>query len=1283
MKPIRNYILLLLSLLFALPSVGLAQNGVGEFTDIAADEFLIKGKVLPLYSRQFDISGWKGGVVPKLEFPVYEELTRSEEKKIKAEGIELPDSIIPTISISQARLRTLADVNLCPFVKRNGKYFRLVSFKLTLDYKNGIVPDENRNISLSLSSKSLLAATNSVRWKAHSVLSSGKWVKIRVKEEGVYQINASQLASMGFTDITRLKLYGYGGRVQSMDWKFDGTEGSVPDDLNEVPLYRRDGSVIFWADGTVAWKWNERTSKWTHENQPYSEYSYYFLTEGDNPATFEVEKAPSSDVAATEVATVKGHAVIDNDAAYFFAGGRELYDPIDLSTGRTNTFRLSTPGVVAGSQATVDIGFATFNSTSGNVADFSLNDAELGSIRFSASSGVSNGVEKRATFTADSLKSDNVFEVSANQGITSRLNYVRVNYDRKLSAADAPWPFVTGKEGLLNIKISDASENTMLWKLGTSDSNMTREVDSEISGSVLTATTTNDDASSRYVIVDSKSEYPSVEVVGTVENQDLHSVSQQDMVIIIPESGKLEEEANRLAEAHRKNGGLRVLVVNAGKLYNEFSSGTPDVAAYRRFMKMLYDRAETEADIPSSLLLFGDCAWDNRMITDRWKGYDREDFLLCYEVNNSDSYITGSYPLEELYCYVTDDVFSWLDDGEGSNFPSNKSDIAVGRFPCYKAETAKIFVDKTIAYMENKEVGSWKNRIYILGDDKDNNLHMRSADYISDNIVESTGGKFQLRKVYWDAYARTYTTTQGTYPQVTSMMREFMTKGALMFNYSGHGSPSQISYYKILTESDFSQSSNGRLPLWVMASCEICPFDMQENDIGRTALENKTGGAIAMMCASRSVYANDNERLNNLFCQHVLSIGSDGKPLTMGEALRLTKAGLSTNQTDLSVNTQKYVLLGDPALSLSFPCSSVVIDSINGKALTESSNVQLKAGSQARFSGYVTSADGGVDTGFNGFATGTVMDKEETITCKKNESTTSQAYVFKDRTKTVFEGSDSVRGGRFTINMYVPRDISYSNSSALLLVYAANNDHTVEAHGKTEKFYMNGTDESAELDTLAPDAFVYLDTPDFMSGGIVSESPVFIAEVKDNYGITASGISIGHNMELLIDDNTSDVVNLNSYFNYDFGSYSSGLVTYPMSGLSKGKHNLSFTVWDVNNNSTVKSLDFYVGEKSENSLDINATTTPATTTTNFVVTIPSASELQDAVITIRVYSVNGGEVWNSGQLHTSRSCNVIPWNLSSSAGNPLQSGIYLYLVELESSQGSQKSEAKKMVVIRQ
>ncbi|MBQ3360788.1 MAG: hypothetical protein IJG46_01465, partial [Prevotella sp.] len=96
----------------------------------------------------------------------------------------------------------------------------------------------------------------------------------------------------------------------------------------------------------------------------------------------------------------------------------------------------------------------------------------------------------------------------------------------------------------------------------------------------------------------------------------------------------------------------------------------PDATAYRRYMKMLYDRAETVSDMPKYLLLLGDGAWDNRMRCSEWKGYDPDDFLLCFESENSFSHVN---------CYVSDDFFCLLDDEEQIQEERNGRTVYLGK----------------------------------------------------------------------------------------------------------------------------------------------------------------------------------------------------------------------------------------------------------------------------------------------------------------------------------------------------------------------------------------------------------------------------------------------------------------------------------------------------------------------------------------------------------------------------------------------------------------------------
>ena len=69
---------------------------------------------------------------------------------------------------------------------------------------------------------------------------------------------------------------------------------------------------------------------------------------------------------------------------------------------------------------------------------------------------------------------------------------------------------------------------------------------------------------------------PAPQYVHNITSQNLHAHGAADMVIVIPTSQKLRQEAERLKAFHEKHDGMRVRIVPADELYNEFASGTPD-----------------------------------------------------------------------------------------------------------------------------------------------------------------------------------------------------------------------------------------------------------------------------------------------------------------------------------------------------------------------------------------------------------------------------------------------------------------------------------------------------------------------------------------------------------------------------------------------------------------------------------------------------------------------------------------------------------------------------------
>ena len=735
-----------------------------------------------------------------------------------------------------------------------------------------------------------------------------------------------------------------------------------------------------------------------------------------------------------------------------------------------------------------------------------------------------------------------------------------------------------------------------------------------------------------------------------ITNQDHHADAATDMVIIIPTSQHLLAQAERLKAHHEQHDGLRVTIVPADELYNEFSSGTPDATAYRRYLKMLYDRATTPNDKPRYLLLFGDGAWDNRMLTSEWSGYNPDDYLLCYESENSFS---------QVNCYVSDDFFCLLDDEEviqttngNSTTYAGKPDVAVGRLPARTPDEAKTLVDKIISYAQNEYAGPWQNEICMMGDDGNDNSHMKTADKVA-TMIESTYPNYNVDKIYWDAYQRTSSSTGYSYPDVTRLIKQQLQNGALMMNYCGHGAAYAMSHELVMKLTDFESQQSNYLPLWMTASCDIMPFDGQEENIGETVMLNSKGGGIAFFGTTRTVYATYNEVMNLAFTKHVLTPG-----MAIGEAVRLAKCELVEKSSDLTCNKLQYTLLGDPALQLNTPRQKMVVDSINGMPATQ--GIKLAAGSIVKITGHVE-LNNETDTDFNGIVTLSVRDAEETITCRLNDRSSTgadKAFVYQDRTNYLYRGSENVTEGVFHFTFAIPKDISYTDGSGLMTLYAINVDKTRSAHGENESFELIGS-STALTDSIGPSVFCYLNSKNFKNGGKVNTTPYFIAELYDDSGINASGSSIGHDLELIIDGDMNQTYNLNNYFEYDFGDYRSGSIGFSIPQLSIGTHKLLFRAWDILNNSTTTELLFEVSEDAgAGEFNVTCTQNPASTNTQFVITHDRpGSELK---VTLDVFDLGGRQLWR--QTDTVMATNdtvTIDWNLNVAGGSRLHTGLYL------------------------
>lgn len=100
----------------------------------------------------------------------------------------------------------------------------------------------------------------------------------------------------------------------------------------------------------------------------------------------------------------------------------------------------------------------------------------------------------------------------------------------------------------------------------------------------------------------------------------------------------------------------------------------------------------------------------------------------------------------------------------------------MGRFPVTTAEEAKIMVDKTINYMKNENAGAWQNTLMFMGDDGNDNLHMKDANEVADDVA-TLYPDYLVKKVMWDAYTRETSSTGNTYPEVTRIIKQQQKRG--------------------------------------------------------------------------------------------------------------------------------------------------------------------------------------------------------------------------------------------------------------------------------------------------------------------------------------------------------------------------------------------------------------------------------------------------------------------------------------------------------------------------
>jgi hypothetical protein len=699
-------------------------------------------------------------------------------------------------------------------------------------------------------------------------------------------------------------------------------------------------------------------------------------------------------------------------------------------------------------------------------------------------------------------------------------------------------------------------------------------------------------------------------------------------------------------------------------------------------MRMFYERASGPSDIARYLLLLGDASYDYKDVLD-----GNTNFVPTFQSHES---------LLPTRSYGSDDFFGMLDPHEGNWTPTSTDalDVGVGRFVVRTLEDATGIVDKIIRYEEVNAAGSsiggqeecvggsissvvapdWRNRIVVVADDEDGNMHFNQADELADTI-QARYPEYNLTKIYLDAYVQVSTPGGQRYPEAQVDLNNNVEKGALLLNYTGHGGELGWTHERVLGISDINGWSNSsNLPAFVTATCEFSRYDDPARvSAGELVLLNPNGGGIALFTTSRLVYSAPNFNLNMKFYQNLFTEQPWGDP-TMGDVIRMTKVAAGSD-----VNNRNFLLLGDPAQRLAYPENDIATLTVNG--LSVSSEVDtLNALELVTVTGKLVNSEDGTDmNGFNGVIYPTVYDKETAATTLGNDPA-SYSAPFQVRKSLVFRGKASVTNGQFRFQFVVPRDIAYNFDFGRFSYYAENEE--TNANGYSHDFVIGGSSSDVELDQVGPDIQLYMNDEQFVYGGTTDENPLLLALVVDSNGINTVGNGIGHDLTAVLDENTANTINLNDFYESDLDSYQSGRISYPFSELSEGLHNLKVKVWDVHNNSSEAYTEFVVAQSANLALDhVLNYPNPFTTRTSFYFEHNQACN--ELAVQLQVFTVSGKLVKTINEsIHNDGfHGDPIEWDGLDDYGQKIGRGVYVYNLRVSTPDGQVAEQTEKLVIL--
>ncbi|MBC2846517.1 type IX secretion system sortase PorU [Winogradskyella flava] len=1200
----------------------------------------------------------------------YETISPSDIKDLNPQLI--PSAPLYKLYNTNARGSRTYYFELSPIIKDRGLYKKILSFSI-----------QYNRVAARTQSSSRREITN-------SVLSTGEWYRFYIEKSGIFRLSKGFLGSLGINtnsiDPRTIKLYGNGGRmlplINSVNYPYDIVENAVRFIGEEDGSFDNGDYILFYGEGPTTYNQESQTNINLYTDKTY----YYINISPGNGKRIQ----PMANIDATpdfQINTFQDYQFYEVDEFNLARLGRRWFgDEFDIETQRTYQFLF--PNLVTSESVDFSIAAGSVSEISGTTLRVTVNGNVVNTLGFAPTSD--SVLASARSFNGDiNISSDAVtvtldYDNNGNPSSSAYLDYINIEATRSLAYAGEQLRFrnrsVSTTPGIAEYIISNAASVFEVWDITDrfNVSNMSNPDDqtnlSYKAQSGIDRTYIAFSGSDTFLPQkDSRSAVANQNLKGTIFNGDQGDFQDVDYIILTP--NELQSQAERLAQINRDQYGLNVKVVDLQTVYNEFSTGSQDIAALRNFIKYVYDNASEPSKRLKYLCLFGEGSYD-------YKDRIRNNTNLVPSWYSTESFSLGS-------SFVSDDFYAMLDDNEGSMSLADRMDIAVGRILAEDIQRAREMVDKVEGYYGAEAYGSWRNNILLISDDVDEAWEKQLQE-TTDGLgvrIEDEKSFFNVVKIHSDAFEQESSSAGNRYPEVNEAIKDAIEVGALVVNYFGHGGEDGLAKERIYDKFDAQEVNNVcKFNLFITITCEYTKFDDPNRDTaGEFTFWNKNGGSISLITTTRQIDVVTGRIINEVLDDYLFAYGSNEYP-SMSEALRLTKID---NSVAGRRSKRLVFFIGDPAMKLAVAKPNIRLTKVNDVDITQPIDT-LKALSYTKLEGEVTDLNGSLLSNYNGTLTATVYDKRiERQTLANDGTTDSNGTIILDFTtlgEIIFKGQASVTNGQFEFDFIVPRDIGIPVGEGKVSFYAQTTSPLSDQAGSNFDIKVGGINENAPEDSVGPVISLFMNDENFVSGGITNESPSLLAKLQDDNGInTASGI--GHDITAIIDGDETNPIVLNDYYQANVDDYTNGTVSYPFRDLEPGLHTLTLKAWDVYNNSATAEIQFTVFDKDEELVVRNVLNYP-NPFVNYTEFWFNHNSVEPLDVSVQIFTVSGklvrtlnGQTTGGSKSVSSLSKDIV-WDGRDDFGDKIGKGVYIYKLKVKSNRlNKQVEKIQKLVIL--